>query len=127
MMVEIPSNVIMLDEFIAEGIDGVSVGSNDLTMLTLGVDRDNDKVAPTYNEMDPAVLASFEKIGTTCRKHKITCSMCGQAPSVYPELVEKLFNWGYTSVSVSPDVIEKKRGLIYEAERKHLGSKKSKK
>ncbi len=120
MMVEIPSNVILLDEFIEEGIDGVSVGTNDLTMLTLGVDRDNSKVAKIYNEMDPSVLRSLEKIATTCRKHKITCSICGQAPSVYPELVAMLVEWGMTSVSVSPDVIDKTRMIVYEAERKVL-------
>ena len=123
MMVEIPSNVILLDDFLKEGLDGVSVGSNDLTMLTLGVDRDNEKVAPTYSEMDPALLYSFEKIVTTCKKHGVTCSMCGQAPSVYPELVEKLVQWGITSVSVSPDVLEKTREIVYEAEKKVLGKK----
>lgn len=129
MMVEIPSNVILLDEFIDEGFDGVSIGTNDLTMLTLGVDRDNEKIAGNYSEMDPAVLKSLEKIVTTCRKRKITCSICGQAPSVYPELVEMLTDWGITSVSVSPDVIEKTRLIVYEAEKKVLGkeSKKSKK
>lgn len=123
MMVEIPSNVILLDEFIDEGIDGVSIGTNDLTMLTLGVDRDNEKVADTYNEMDPSVLWSLERILTTCRKRKITCSVCGQAPSVFPELVEMFVDWGVTSVSVSPDVIEKTRGIVYEAEKKVLSKK----
>ena len=120
MMVEIPSNVILLDDFIDEGIDGVSIGTNDLTMLTLGVDRDNEKVAETYNEMDPAVLKSLEKIVTTCRKRDITCSVCGQAPSVFPELVEMMVEWGMTSVSISPDVIEKTREIVYEAEKKVL-------
>lgn len=126
MMVEIPSNVILLDEFIDEGIDGVSIGTNDLTMLTLGVDRDNAKVANVYNELDPAVLWSLEKIVTTCKRRKITCSVCGQAPSEYPQLVEKLVKWGVTSVSVSPDVVEKTRGIVYSAEHK-LVSEKSKK
>jgi pyruvate, water dikinase len=126
MMVEIPSNVILLDDFIDEGIDGVSIGTNDLTMLTLGVDRDNAKVANVYNELDPAVLWSLEKIVTTCKKRKITCSVCGQAPSEYPQLVEKLVKWGVTSVSVSPDVLEKTRGIVYNAEHK-LVSEKSKK
>lgn len=125
MMVEIPSNVILLDDFIDEGIDGVSIGSNDLTMLTLGVDRDNEKIAHVYNEMDPAVLDSLEKIVTTCRKRKVTCSICGQAPSVYPKLVEKLVEWGITSVSISPDVIEKTREIVYEAEKKVLGKKRT--
>ncbi|MFZ2664290.1 MAG: phosphoenolpyruvate synthase, partial [Patescibacteria group bacterium] len=123
MMVEIPSNVILLDEFIDEGIDGVSIGTNDLTMLILGLDRDNEKVADTYSEMNPAVLWSLEKIVTTCRKRKITCSVCGQAPSEFPELVEMLVDWGITSVSVSPDVIEKTRGIVYEAEKKVLSKK----
>lgn len=128
MMCEIPSNVILLDKFIEEGIDGVSVGSNDLTMLTLGTDRDNELVANVYSELDPALLWSFERIVTTCKKYKITCSICGQAPSEYPELVEKLVEWGMTSVSVSPDVIEKTRKIVYEAEKKLVTHKeKSKK
>ncbi|HBY10235.1 phosphoenolpyruvate synthase [candidate division WWE3 bacterium RIFOXYC2_FULL_42_13] len=126
MMVEIPSNVILLDEFLDEGIDGVSIGTNDLTMLTLGVDRDNEKVADAYSEMNPAVLRSLEKIVTTCRKRKVTCSVCGQAPSVFPELVEMLVEWGVTSVSVSPDVIEKTREIVYNSEKKVLGEKKKK-
>jgi pyruvate,water dikinase len=126
MMIEIPSNVILLDDFIDEGIDGVSIGTNDLTMLTLGVDRDNEKVADTYSEMNPAVLKSLEKIVTTCKKRDITCSVCGQAPSVFPELVEMMVDWGMTSVSISPDVIETTREIVYEAEKKVLGKKKKK-
>lgn len=120
MMVEIPSNVILLDQFLDEGVDGVSIGTNDLTMLTLGVDRDNARVADVYSELDPAVLASLEKIVTTCKAKKVTCSVCGQAPSEYPSLVEMLVKWGVTSVSVSPDVIEKTRTIVREAEKKVL-------
>lgn len=127
MMAEIPSNVILLEDFIKEGIDGVSIGSNDLTMLTLGVDRDNEKVAGIYSELDPAVLWSLERLITTCAKHNITCSICGQAPSVYPQLVEKLVEWGVTSVSVSPDVIEKTRKIVFDAEQKVLKHGKKKK
>lgn len=123
MMVEIPSNVILLDEFIDVGIDGVSVGTNDLTMLTLGVDRDNEKIANVYSEMNESVLRSLEKIVTTAKKRGITSSICGQAPSVYPELVEMLVSWGMTSVSLSPDVIEKTRLLVYEKEKKILREK----
>ncbi|MBI2620702.1 phosphoenolpyruvate synthase [candidate division WWE3 bacterium] len=118
MMVEVPSNVLSLEDFISEGIDGVSIGTNDLTMLILGVDRDNERVADVYNELDHAVLTALEEVVTTCAKHKVTCSICGQAPSVYPELVEKLVEWGITSVSVSPDVIDKTRRVLYDAERK---------
>jgi len=124
MMVEIPSNVILLEDFINVGIDGVSIGTNDLTMLLLGVDRDNQKVAGIYDEMNPAVLQSLEKIVKTCRKNKITSSICGQAPSVYPELVKMLVKWGITSVSVSPDVLDKTRKIVYDAEKSLLNAKK---
>lgn len=118
LMVEIPANVILLEEFIKAGIDGISIGSNDLTMLTLGIDRDNSTIAHLFNELDPAVLWSLEKAITTAKKHKISASICGQAPSVYPDLVEKLVKWGITSISVSPDVIERTRELVYKAEAK---------
>ncbi|KKU92278.1 MAG: Phosphoenolpyruvate synthase [Microgenomates group bacterium GW2011_GWA1_48_10] len=118
MMCEIPSNVILLEEFIKVGIDGISVGSNDLTMLTLGVDRDNETVASEYSELDKSMLISFEKIVKSCKKMGVTCSMCGQAPSDYPQLTEKLVEWGITSVSVNPDVVFKTREIVAEAERK---------
>lgn len=118
MMAEIPVNVIMLEDFIGVGIDGVSIGSNDLTMLILGTDRDNEEVATEFNEMSPAVLWSLEKIIKTCAKFNVTSSICGQAPSVYPELTEKLVSWGITSISVNPDAIDSTRELIYQAEHK---------
>ncbi len=118
MMCEIPSNVILLDKFLEVGIDGISIGSNDLTMLTMGVDRDNEHVASEYDERNEAMYLSFEKIVKTCKKYDVTCSMCGQAPSDYPELTEKLVEWGITSVSVNPDVIDHTREVVYEAERK---------
>jgi len=118
MMVEIPSNVILLEDFIKIGIDGVSIGSNDLTMLILGIDRDNDEVAKIFNERDPAVLWALEKVVKTCHKYGITCSICGQAASSYPDLVEKLISWGISSVSVNPDAINATREIIYQAESK---------
>jgi pyruvate,water dikinase len=118
MMVEIPINVILLEDFIKVGISGVSIGSNDLTMLILGTDRDNEEVATEFNEMSPAVLWALEKIIKTCHKHKITASICGQAPSIFPDLTEKLVNWGITSISVNPDVIDNTREIIYMAEEK---------
>jgi len=132
LMVEIPSNVILLEDFLDVGIDGVSIGSNDLTMLILGVDRDNAELARTFNEQDPAVLWALEKTIKTCHKYKqsfssnkqsfssnqVTSSICGQAPSFYPDLVEKLIEWGITSVSVNPDAIEQTRELVYEMEKK---------
>jgi pyruvate,water dikinase len=120
MMVEIPSNVIMFDKFIEVGIDGVSIGSNDLTMLIMGTDRDNSEVASEFNEMYPAALWAFEHVVKTAVKHNVTASMCGQAVSTYPELVRKLVSWGVTSVSVSPDAIENTRKLLMQTEKELL-------
>lgn len=120
MMAEIPSNVILLDKFIDVGIDGISIGSNDLTMLTLGLDRDNSEVAKEFNEMDPAVLWSLKRLVTKAKKRGIMCSICGQAPSNYPELVEKLVRWGATSISVSPDAIDATRDVVAWAEKRKV-------
>ncbi len=118
MMVEIPSNVILLEDFLQVGIDGVSIGSNDLTMLIMGTDRDNSEVASIFDERNPAVLWALEKTIKTCKKNNITCSICGQGPSEYADLVEKLVEFGITSISVNPDAIERSRELIYNAENK---------
>jgi len=116
MMVEIPSNVILIEKFLSVGIDGVSIGSNDLTQLTLGVDRDNEKLANVFDERDEAVTMSLQRIITVAKSMGVTSSICGQAPSVYPELTEKLVEWGITSVSVSPDMIGTTREIISKAE-----------
>ena len=116
MMVEVPSNIILLEKFIAVGIDGISIGSNDLTQLTLGIDRDSAKLAETFDERDEAVMMSLERAIKIAKGMGITSSICGQAPSFYPELTEKLVEWGITSVSVSPDMIDQTRGIIARAE-----------
>lgn len=116
MMVELPVNVIQLEDFINVGIDGVSIGSNDLTMLLMGTDRDNAEVASAFNERSKAVLWSLRRIIKTCNKHRITSSICGQAPSTYEDLVEKLVRYGVTSMSVNPDAIERVREVIARTE-----------
>lgn len=120
MMVEIPINVIILDKFIEAGIDGISIGSNDLTMLITGTDRDNSEVAKEFDEQNAAMLWSYEHIIKTAHKYKITSSICGQAPSLYPTLIEKLVSWGITSISVSADAINNTRHIIAETEKKIL-------
>ncbi|MBI4037771.1 phosphoenolpyruvate synthase [Candidatus Curtissbacteria bacterium] len=117
MMVEIPVNIILLDQFIDVGINGISIGSNDLTMLILGTDRDNEEVATEFYELNEAVLWALEKAVKTAVKRKIKVSICGQAPSVYPDLAKKLVSWGISSISVNPDVLEQTRELIYQAEK----------
>lgn len=123
LMVEIPTNVIRIDEFLDVGIDGVSIGSNDLTMLMLGTDRDNSEVAHDFSELDPTLLWSFEHVIRACSARGVTSSMCGQAPSDYPDLVEKLVSWGITSVSVNPDALDHVRETVYEAEKKLVRKK----
>jgi len=117
MMVEIPINVILIEEFIDVGIDGVSIGSNDLTMLVTGTDRDNAQVAKAFNERSPAVLWSLKRVIKRCNKRGVSTSICGQAPSEYPELVKKLVSFGITSISVNPDAINESRKMIIEAEK----------
>ena len=116
MMAELPTNVLLLDEYLDAGIDGVSIGSNDLTQLVLGVDRDNERLTAMFDERDPAVLMAIEQVVRTCKARGVSVSICGQAPSVYPELTRSLVEWGITSVSVSPDMIGQTRGILHQAE-----------
>ncbi|MGA2666647.1 MAG: phosphoenolpyruvate synthase [Patescibacteria group bacterium] len=118
MMCEIPSNVILINKFIEEGIDGISIGSNDLTQLTLGIDRDNETMAAEFDERDEAVTLSIAHVIKACRAHNITCSICGQAATTYPEIAELMVKEGATSVSVSPDSVVKTRKLIASVEKK---------
>jgi pyruvate,water dikinase len=119
-MAEVPSVVYWLEDYAKEGIHGVSIGSNDLTQLVLGVDRDSEICAPLYDERDKAVMESIKSIVKTSQKMGITCSICGQAPSNYPDFAEKLVEWGITSVSVNPDVIDRTRHNIAAAEQRML-------
>lgn len=116
IMVEVPSNVWLLEDFIAEGIDGVSIGSNDLTQLTLGIDRDSERFADTFDERNPAVLYAIRHVIETARRCGVTVSVCGQGPSEHPDLAQRLVEWGITSISVTPDVIEQTRRFVAEAE-----------
>ena len=118
IMVEVPSTVILIDQFCKEGIDGISIGRNDLTQLTLGIDRDNATMAKGFDERNEAVLRSLKRVITICNKHGVTASLCGQAPSVYPEFAEKLVEFGATSMSVNPDAVERTRKIVASAEQK---------
>jgi pyruvate,water dikinase len=120
VMAEVPSVVHWLAEYIGMGIDGVSIGSNDLTQLMLGVDRDSDICAELFDESDPAVLDAIGQIISTARKFGITSSLCGQAPSAKPAFAEHLVRMGITSVSVNPDALGAARRTIAAAERRLL-------
>lgn len=120
VMAEVPSVMFWLPEYIAMGIDGVSIGSNDLTQLVLGVDRDSDICAELFDESDGAVLDAIGRIISTARKHGITSSLCGQAPSTNPAFAEHLVRMGITSVSVNPDAAAATRRTVAAAERRLL-------
>jgi pyruvate, water dikinase len=120
VMAEVPSVVHWLPEYIGMGVDGVSIGSNDLTQLVLGVDRDSDICAELFDESDPAVLDAIGQIISTARKFGITSSLCGQAPSTKPAFAEHLVRMGITSVSVNPDALRDARRTIAAAERRVL-------
>ncbi|OGM12414.1 phosphoenolpyruvate synthase [Candidatus Woesebacteria bacterium RBG_16_34_12] len=123
MMVEIPINVIMIKDFIAVGIDGVSIGSNDLTMLTIGTDRDNAEVAETFNERSKAIYWSLRRVIRECNKKDVSSSICGQAPSSFDDLVIRLIRYGITSISVNPDSIDRVRKVILNAEKDLVSQK----
>ncbi|MBC7193151.1 phosphoenolpyruvate synthase [Marinobacter sp.] len=103
-MCEIPNNVILIDQF-ARRFDGFSIGSNDLTQLTLGVDRDSDIVAFDYDERDDGVKEMIRLAVEGCRRNGIHSGLCGQAPSDYPEMAEYLVELGINSMSLNPDAI----------------------
>ncbi|MGW4488963.1 phosphoenolpyruvate synthase [Amycolatopsis sp. NPDC004368] len=120
IMAEVPSVVYWLPEYARLGIDGVSIGSNDLTQLVLGVDRDSAVCAELFDEADPAVLDAITKIVGTANARGITSSLCGQAPSTNPAFTEHLVRLGITSISVNPDAIDPARRAIAAAERRLL-------
>jgi pyruvate,water dikinase len=115
-MCEIPSNVILAEEF-AEIFDGFSIGSNDLTQLTLGLDRDSALVAPLFDERHPAVLAMVADVIARAHARGRTVGICGQAPSDYPEFARFLVRQGIDSISLNPDAVVRGRETIAAAER----------
>ena len=106
LMAELPSNIIMAEEF-AKHIDGFSIGSNDLTQLTLGLDRDSSLVAHLYDERNPAVKELLRMLITTAKRMKVKVGICGQGPSDFPDFAQFLVELGIDSISVTPDSIVK--------------------
>ncbi|NWG75869.1 MAG: phosphoenolpyruvate synthase, partial [Rubrivivax sp.] len=104
MMCEIPSNVLLAEEFL-ERFDGFSIGSNDLTQLTLGLDRDSNLVAEKFDERNPAVLKLLAMAIEACRKQGKYVGICGQGPSDHPDLAEWLMKEGIDSISLNPDTV----------------------
>ncbi|MEO7351779.1 MAG: putative PEP-binding protein, partial [Marmoricola sp.] len=104
MMCEVPSNAILVEEFL-EHFDGFSIGSNDMTQLVLGLDRDSSLVAGSFDERDPAVLFMLERAIKACRAAGKYVGICGQGPSDHPDMAEWLLDQGIESMSLNPDTV----------------------
>lgn len=119
MMVETPAAALTIEDFIAEGLDFISFGTNDLTQYTLAIDRNNENVADLYTESHPAVLKLIERVIIECNKAGVKTSICGQAGSI-PAIVEKLVELGITSVSANTDAVAAVRETVARVEKKLL-------
>ena len=115
-MCEIPNNVIQVDAF-AELFDGFSIGSNDLTQLVLGVDRDSETIAFDFDECDPGVKTMIRMVVEGAKRNNKHAGICGQAPSDHPEMVEFLVDLGIDSMSLTPDSVLKTTQSVLLAEK----------
>ncbi len=118
IMAEVPSVLFNLERYARIGIAGISIGSNDLTQLMLGADRDSEVLASTFDERDPAILDYLGELIPRARELGLRTSICGQAPSVHPEYAELLVRLGIENISVSVDAVERTRRLIAAAEQR---------
>jgi pyruvate,water dikinase len=116
VMCEIPSNVVLADEF-CKVFDGFSIGSNDLTQLLLGLDRDSELVSHLYDERNEAVKRMIKSVIETVKKNGRKIGICGQAPSDFPDFAEFLVECGIDSISLNPDTVIKTRLRIAEKEK----------
>jgi pyruvate,water dikinase len=120
VMAEVPSVLFYLPRYAELGFSGISIGSNDLTQLLLGADRDSELVAEVFDERDPAVTEYIERLLAGAHELGLATSICGQAPSVHPEYAELLVRGGIDAISVNLDAVESARSLIAAAETKHF-------
>jgi pyruvate,water dikinase len=122
MMCEIPNNVILIDQF-ARLFDGFSIGSNDLTQLTLGVDRDSDIVAFDFDERDPGMLQMLSMAVAGAKRNRRHVGICGEAPANYPEIAKFLAGLGIDSISVNPSSVLRTMALVRDAEKEKAETK----
>ena len=119
-MAEVPSVLDHLERYAALGVTGISIGSNDLTQLLLGVDRDSDLLSDVFDERDPAVTSFVQQLIVRARGLGLKTSICGQAPSVYPAYTDLLVHAGIDAISVNVDSVDRTRRLIAAAEQRLL-------
>jgi pyruvate,water dikinase len=120
IMAEVPSVIFLLPQLIRAGVQGISIGTNDLTQFLLAVDREQAMSSDKLNARHPAMLAAIEQLIRLARDAGIPSSICGQAPVQYPELIDRLVRWGITSISVEPEAVERTYRAIARAERRLL-------
>ncbi len=120
IMAEVPSVLFLLREYVKAGVQGISIGTNDLTQLLLGIDRDRAVLAKSFDERHPVVMGAISRLINMAKEAGIPCSICGQAPALYPEIIDKLVEWGITSISVEPEALERTYQAIYRAEQSLL-------
>ena len=118
IMAEVPSILFLLPEYIKAGVMGISIGTNDLTQLLLGIDREQGKLGRIFDESHPAVMKAISQLIKMSQAGGIPCSICGQAPVLYPEIIDKLIEWGITSISVEPEAVEMTYKAIARAEQR---------
>ncbi|MBD2123359.1 putative PEP-binding protein [Trichocoleus sp. FACHB-262] len=120
IMAEVPSVLFLLPDYVKAGVQGISIGTNDLTQLLLGADRDQPELAAVFNERHPAVLRAIAQLIQLAQAAGIPCSICGQAPAQSPELIDHLVRWGINSISVDAEAVERTYHAIARAEHKVL-------
>lgn len=120
IMAEVPSAIMLLPDYIAAGVQGIAIGSNDLTQLMLAADRDDRQMTEPLDARHPAVMRAIQQLIHTARVQEIPCSICGDAPIQYPEVIDALVRWGITAISVSPDAVEFTGRAIDRAEKRLL-------
>jgi pyruvate, water dikinase len=120
IMAEVPSVLFLLPDYVKAGVQGISIGSNDLTQLLLAIDRDDPQLATAYDQQHPAVLRAIHHLIQQAHQVGIPCSICGQAPSQFPDLINSLVRWGITSISVDPPAVEQTLRAIARAEQQLL-------
>ena len=120
VMAEVPSVLFNIEHYARLGIAGISIGSNDLTQLLLGADRDGERLSDTFDERDPAVTEYLRQLIPRARAAGLQTSICGQAPSVHPEYAELLVRAGIDAISVTPDAVDRARRLVAAAEQRLL-------